>query len=224
MFKRFGGLPGRFWRRSFLRHLRRHLRARLPADADDLVKAVGRDARAIYEASPKPDPGRKGHMIVNMCSLVLATYRGVQAKTGDGGLAFQIAQQTRRAIARALSCDSVAQVAGVGMPARASRKLVIDLSTQRSMAEAEFQTVTDRLPSAWRRPSRLVMASKEPAEKERTRTASGRPCPKPGIASPSGRPLSKATEDSGATVTAAPRRRSLATTPREPSPANTGIE
>lgn len=101
MFKRFGGLPGRFWRRSFLRHLRRHLRARLPADADDLVKAVGRDARAIYEASPKPDPGRKGHMIVNMCSLVLATYRGVQAKTHDGWLAFQIVQETMETTFRA---------------------------------------------------------------------------------------------------------------------------
>jgi hypothetical protein len=100
MFKRFGGLPGRFWRRSFLRHLRRHLRARLPADADALLSAVGRDARSIYEASPKPDPGRKGHMIVNLCSLVLATYRGVQAKTGDGRLAFQIAQETMEATFR----------------------------------------------------------------------------------------------------------------------------
>jgi hypothetical protein len=101
MFKRFGGLPGRFWRRSFLRQLRRYLRARVPADADELVRAIGRDARAIYEASPKPDPGRKGHMIVNMCSLVLATYRGVQAKTGDGRLAFQVVQETMETTFRA---------------------------------------------------------------------------------------------------------------------------
>jgi hypothetical protein len=101
MFKRFGGLPGRFWRRSFLRHLRRHLRARFLADGDALVNAVGRDARAIYEASPKPDPGRKGHMIVNMCSLVLATYRAVQAKTDDGRLAFEIVQQTMETTFRA---------------------------------------------------------------------------------------------------------------------------
>jgi hypothetical protein len=100
MFKRFGGLPGRFWRRSFLRHLRRHLRARLPAEADALVTAIGRDARAIYDASAKPDPGRKGHMIVNLCSLVLATYRGVQAKTNDGRLAFQLAQETMEATFR----------------------------------------------------------------------------------------------------------------------------
>jgi hypothetical protein len=101
MFKRFGGVPGLFWRRSFLRHLRLHLRARLPPDADALVKAVGRDARSIYEASPKPDHGRKGHMIVNMCSLVLAAHRVVQTKTGDGRLAFEIVQQTMETTFRA---------------------------------------------------------------------------------------------------------------------------
>jgi hypothetical protein len=103
MFKRYGGLPGRFWRRSFLRQLDRHLRARLSAvaDADAVVKAVSRDARSIYEASPKPDPGRKGHMIVNICSLVLAAYRGVQAKTSDGRLAFQVVQETMEATFRA---------------------------------------------------------------------------------------------------------------------------
>jgi len=65
------------------------------------VTAARRDAKSIYDASPKPDPGRKGHMIVNMCSLVLAAYRVVQAKTGDGRLAFQIVQETMETTFRA---------------------------------------------------------------------------------------------------------------------------
>jgi hypothetical protein len=84
-----------------LRHLRLHLRAKLLDEADALARTADRDSRSIYEASPKPDPGRKGHMIVNMCSLVLAAYRGVQAKTGDGRLAFQVVQETMETTFRA---------------------------------------------------------------------------------------------------------------------------
>ena len=94
MFKRFGGWQGRLWRRSFLRHLHAALRKDRPDDARAIVRAVRREAALIYDASPKPDPGRKGHMIVSMCSLVLASYRVVQAKTGDSSLAFRVAQQT----------------------------------------------------------------------------------------------------------------------------------
>jgi hypothetical protein len=94
MFKRFGGIQGRFWRRSFLGHLRCHLHTARLNDVDALVREVGREATSIYETSPKPDRGRKGHMIVGMCSLVLATYRVVHAKTNDATLAFQTVQQS----------------------------------------------------------------------------------------------------------------------------------
>jgi hypothetical protein len=94
MFKRFGGWQGRLWRRSFLRHLHAALRKNWPNDARAIVRATSREATQIYDASPKPDPGRKGHMIVNLCSLVLAAYRVVHAKTSDSSLAFRVVQQT----------------------------------------------------------------------------------------------------------------------------------
>src|SRR5262249_30927642 len=80
--------------------------------------------------------------------------------------------------------DSTAQVAGVGMPARASRKLVADLSTQRSMARASLMTGTPLSRNACRIPSRRVTASKLPPAMERTRTALGRRWRKPAIRSP----------------------------------------
>jgi len=101
MFKRFGGLQGRFWRRSFLGHLRCHLRTTRLNDVDVIVREVRREATTIYETSPKPDRGRKGHMIVSMCSLVLATYRVINAQTNDASLAFHAAQQTMATTFRA---------------------------------------------------------------------------------------------------------------------------
>jgi hypothetical protein len=94
MFKRFGGWQGRFWRRGFLRQLNAALCKFRPDDAGAIVRATRREAAQIYDATPKPDPGRKGHMIVNMCSLVLAAYRVVRERTGDSSLAFRVAQQT----------------------------------------------------------------------------------------------------------------------------------
>src|SRR6516162_629154 len=91
---------------------------------------------------------------------------------------------SRSTMARACSYDSSAQVAGVAMPARESRKLVIDLSTQRSMARASFQTVTPSSLKAWRTPSRNVTASKVPPDIVRTTRASGTASPKPSICSP----------------------------------------
>ena len=100
MFKRFGGIPGRLWRQSFLGHLRSHLRATRLGDVDAIVREVRREATSIYEASHKPDPGRKGHMIVNMCSLVLATHRVIDARANDGTLAFRAVQHTMEATFR----------------------------------------------------------------------------------------------------------------------------
>ena len=40
-------------------------------------------------------------MIVNICSLVLAAYRGAHAKTNDGRLAFQVVQETMKDTFRA---------------------------------------------------------------------------------------------------------------------------
>ena len=70
------------------------------------------------------------------------------------------------------------------MPARASRKLVIDLSTQRSIARASFQTSTPFSRKAWRMPSRSVTAWKVPPDIERTNTASGSRSPSPAMLSP----------------------------------------
>ena len=70
------------------------------------------------------------------------------------------------------------------MPARASRKLVIDLSTQRSIARASFQTRTPISRSACRMPSRSVTASKVPPDMERTNTASGRRSRSPAMSKP----------------------------------------
>jgi hypothetical protein len=100
MFKRFGGIPGRLWRRSFLGHLRSHLRTTRLSDLDAIVSEVRREATSIYETSHKPDPGRKGHMIVNMCSLVLASYRVINARADDGALAFHAVQHTMEATFR----------------------------------------------------------------------------------------------------------------------------
>src|SRR5690242_5668075 len=80
------------------------------------------------------------------------------------------------------------------MPARASRKLVIDLSTQRSIARASFHTVTPTASSACRMPSRSVTASKLPPGTVRTSTASGR-LAKPGRASACGAAVSMAQAD-----------------------------
>ena len=52
---------------------------------------------------------------------------------------------SRATMARAASAPSTVQVGGVGRPARASRKLVVDLSTQRSIARASFHTGTPQL-------------------------------------------------------------------------------
>src|SRR5262249_50285232 len=59
------------------------------------------------------------------------------------------------------------------------RKLVIDLSTQRSIARASFHTSTPTSRSAWRMPRRKVTASKLPPDMVRTTTASGRRSLKP---------------------------------------------
>src|SRR5579862_8553739 len=87
-------------------------------------------------------------------------------------------------MARASSYDSVVQVAGVAMPARDSRKLVIDLSTQRSIARASFQTGTPSSRNACSTPSRNVTASKVPPDMVRTTTASGSVLLKPSMCSP----------------------------------------
>src|SRR6478752_6891884 len=69
-----------------------------------------------------------------------------------------------RTISAAASNDSAAQVAGVGRPARASKKLVIDLSTQRSMARALFQTGMPNSCSAGRmRPFGLFVSKRQAA-------------------------------------------------------------
>ena len=65
------------------------------------------------------------------------------------------------------------QVAGVGMPCLCSRKLVIDLSTQRSMARASLCTGTPSSRRACSTPSRMVTCSKLPVEIVRTNTAVG---------------------------------------------------
>ena len=80
---------------------------------------------------------------------------------------------SRRTTSAAASRDCVAQVIGVGKPARASRKLVVDLSTQRSIERAAFQTGTPISCRACRMPSRNVTASKVPPDMSRTSTASG---------------------------------------------------
>ncbi len=87
---------------------------------------------------------------------------------------------------RAAARPSTVQLGGVGSPARASRKLVVDLSTQRSMARASFSTGTPSSRSACRRPSRRVTSSKLPPPMARTSTASGRSSAKPGSARPEG--------------------------------------
>src|SRR5262245_50099541 len=101
---------------------------------------------------------------------------------------------SRRTIARAQSCDSTAQVSGVGIPDRASRKLVVDLSTQRSIARASFQTRTPFSRKAWRMPSRNVTAWNVPPDIVRTNTASGRRSPRPAMFNPDGRCVSMAHE------------------------------
>src|SRR5262245_60239841 len=100
----------------------------------------------------------------------------------------------RRTIALAPCCDSTGQVSGVGLPARASRKLVVDLSTQRSMARASFQTRTPFSCKAWRMPSRSVTAWNVPPDIVRTNTASGRRSPRPAMFKPDGRCVSMAQE------------------------------
>ncbi len=98
---------------------------------------------------------------------------------------------SRSTRARAASANSIVQVGGVGKPARVSRKLVMDLSTQRSMARASFQTTTPSSANACNTPSRLVTASNDPAASVRTCTASGNRDPKKGNASPLGLRVSK---------------------------------
>ena len=116
------------------------------------------------------------------------------------------AASSRRATASAAARPSTAKVGGVSRPARDSRKLVIDLSTQRSIAAAEFQTGTPSCASACRMPSRRVTASKEPAPTARTSTASGSASPKPGMAIPEGCVASKASAASGSVRATALRR------------------
>src|SRR6476660_1030439 len=96
-----------------------------------------------------------------------------------------------RTISAAASNDSAAQVAGDGRPASASKKLVIDLSTQRSMARALFQTGMPISCSACRTPRLSVTASKLPPAMSRTSTALGKPAPSPGRMRPFGLVVSK---------------------------------
>src|SRR5262249_55069746 len=87
---------------------------------------------------------------------------------------------SRRTRAAASAGFSIAQVGGVGRPARCSRKLVIDLSTQRSMARASLTTGTPSAGRACSTPSGLVTCSKLPAAIVLTMAAAGRPAAKPG--------------------------------------------
>ena len=71
------------------------------------------------------------------------------------------------------------------------------LSTERSMAPGEFQTVTPDATRAWSTPSRMVVASKVPPAMVRRRTPSGNPSEKPGTRSGSPAPVTTATSASG---------------------------
>src|SRR5262249_39170453 len=76
------------------------------------------------------------------------------------------------------------QVGGVGIPARCSRKLVIDLSTQRSTTRASLHTGTPSSRSACRTPSRMVTCSKLPPGMIRTNAPSGSAPANPGSCRP----------------------------------------
>jgi hypothetical protein len=111
---------------------------------------------------------------------------------------------------RAGASPSMVRVRGVGIPACCSRNVVVDLSTQRSMARASFHTRTPLSRKACRRPKRKVICSSVPADMERTNTASGNAPSKPGMSMPLASAVSKAQRGSDVTTTQAPRRRMAA--------------
>jgi hypothetical protein len=100
MLTRMGGLRGWFWRSNFLRRLRSTLDAIRPHDRAVIVEDTRREAVSLYEQRITDDLDRKGHMIVTMCSHVLAAYRAVLSRTGDAALAFKVVQQTMESTLR----------------------------------------------------------------------------------------------------------------------------
>src|SRR5260370_93680 len=112
---------------------------------------------------------------------------------------------SRRTIAAAASGDSTAQVAGVAIPIRASRKLVVDLSTQRSMARASLTTGTPFSRNACRIPSRKVTASKLPPATDATMTTLSLRPPNPPLFSPDALSLSHPQAASSTQTARAPK-------------------
>ncbi len=112
---------------------------------------------------------------------------------------------SRATTSAAASRRESTKVSGVGMRWRASSRLVIALSTERSMACGPFHTVVPAATSACRAPSRIVVASKVPPAMVRRSTPSGRSPPKPGTRRGSGYPVSIVTSASENRTGAAPR-------------------
>src|SRR5262249_28713092 len=113
------------------------------------------------------------------------------------------------ACSRTRSCArsgvSTVQVGGVAMPARSRQKLVIDLSTQRSIARASLYTHTPSSRSACSTPRRTVTCSNVPAAMVRTKAPSGSVSPKPGRIRPCALAVARPQPRSDRTSTRAPR-------------------
>src|SRR4029079_14669791 len=71
-----------------------------------------------------------------------------------------------------------------GMPALAKKKVVVDLSTQRTMARASFHTVTPSSRKACNTPRYMVTCSKLPPATNKTSAPRGQWSPRPGMARP----------------------------------------
>ena len=156
--------------------------------------AGGDRARADEDAIVAPDRARpvdEALKIIDPADL-LGRRQVVDARDQLQTLALRAEQRlenqrrpvpaSRSTISAAAARVETTKVAGVGRPARLTSRLVIALSTQRSMAPGSFQTVTPAATSAWSTPSRSVVASKVPPDDSAQQHAVGQRAGKAGHA------------------------------------------
>ena len=155
----------------------------------EIAKAVALDADEALQIIDPGDAARLGQLALGV--RISRSPRPCEPNSGlsTSGPRAGLARDDRARRGRRFAPP---RSSGVGMPARASRKLVIDLSTQRSIARASFHTMTPSSRSACSMPSRIVTASKLPPDIVRTQHGVGQPASKPrGSQSPDALRVSK---------------------------------
>ena len=124
------------------------------------------EALQIIDAGHSSIGGRSDSMPDEFEAAALRAEERLQHQAVPSGIRGVIKARAARGLCKA-------KVSGVGIPCLCRRKLVVDLSTQRSMLRAELTTGTPISASACSTPSRSVTASNVPRPMARTSARSG---------------------------------------------------